>query len=172
MTNSSKENAPIPKLQLENFTFSPPGPMGWSMSEYEKIVNEGGEIVSTANNRYYPEVNLDGKQLVELGLNNSENGSTIKNHPTETIKSEKSNSQNEDEKNIPQIINENEVGSEYVEIEKSSEKELDVIEEAEAEEEEEVLVQEPVRPKNKVTIIIEEQSLRKPWISSSVRIKE
>lgn len=35
----------IPKLELEKFIFSPPGPMGWSFSEYEHMLEDPANIV-------------------------------------------------------------------------------------------------------------------------------
>ncbi|HWO77072.1 MAG TPA: hypothetical protein VNM69_14440 [Bacillus sp. (in: firmicutes)] len=34
-----KKKAKIPKLEIEKFTFSPPGRMGWSYSEYESMMD-------------------------------------------------------------------------------------------------------------------------------------
>ncbi|MFS1515553.1 hypothetical protein V1503_03395 [Bacillus sp. SCS-151] len=42
---SDKANNKIPKLDLAKFTFSPPGPMGWSISEYEQILDNIDQIV-------------------------------------------------------------------------------------------------------------------------------
>ncbi|MDX8364407.1 hypothetical protein SLH52_04435 [Cytobacillus sp. IB215665] len=43
--NQSDKANKIPKLDLAKFTFSPPGPMGWSISEYEQILDNIDQIV-------------------------------------------------------------------------------------------------------------------------------
>ncbi|MGM7680891.1 hypothetical protein ACSVDA_01930 [Cytobacillus sp. Hm23] len=42
---SDNTNNNIPKLDLAKFTFSPPGPMGWSTTEYEQILDNIDQIV-------------------------------------------------------------------------------------------------------------------------------
>ncbi|KMM38876.1 hypothetical protein [Guptibacillus hwajinpoensis] len=47
MAQSSKQDhSTIPKLDLEDFQFSPPGSMGWSFAEYEKIVNSDEQVLT------------------------------------------------------------------------------------------------------------------------------
>ncbi|MDQ0483394.1 hypothetical protein [Guptibacillus hwajinpoensis] len=43
---SEQEHSTIPKLDLEEFQFSPPGSMGWSYAEYEKIVDSDEQILT------------------------------------------------------------------------------------------------------------------------------
>ncbi|RYM05628.1 hypothetical protein EWH99_05335 [Sporolactobacillus sp. THM7-7] len=40
MTRHDNDAFAIPKVDLEQYRFSPPGPMGWSASEYEKILDD------------------------------------------------------------------------------------------------------------------------------------
>ncbi|MGR5985414.1 hypothetical protein ACUC2M_13655 [Bacillus cytotoxicus] len=40
-----QEEIVIPILNLDKFAFSPPGPMGWALSEYEKALEEQDNIV-------------------------------------------------------------------------------------------------------------------------------
>ncbi|WP_243522984.1 hypothetical protein [Bacillus pseudomycoides] len=40
-----QEKMVIPLLELDKFIFSPPGPMGWALSEYEQTMNETQDIV-------------------------------------------------------------------------------------------------------------------------------
>lgn len=52
------EHSTIPKLDLEEFQFSPPGSMGWSYAEYEKIVDSDDQVltVNTTSNLSSPPV--------------------------------------------------------------------------------------------------------------------
>jgi hypothetical protein len=168
MSDQSKVSVPIPKLELEKFTFSPPGPMGWSMSEYEKMLNEDGAgIVPTSNNSFRPEINLEGKQLVEMGLGQSKNEiHLVKESPTVS---------NEIEETVVETNKEveDEVVLKHTESENLDEKAINQIHVAEEELELEPEIEpEPVKPKNKVTIIIQEESLRKPWISPTTQSRK
>jgi hypothetical protein len=172
MANQSKENAPIPKLELEKFTFSPPGPMGWSLSEYEKMLNENGAgIVTTSPNRFRPEVNLEGKQLVEMGLDQSKSEShPVKEYPTVSNKVEKTvvetYKEDEDEGALKHDEQEN-LEEKPINQVQMLEEELELVPEPEPEPE-----PEPVKPKTKVTIIIQEESLRKPWTSPTIQSRK
>jgi hypothetical protein len=168
MTDRSKESAPIPKLELEKFTFLPPGPMGWSMSEYEKMLNEDGAgIVPTSNNSFRPEVNLEGKQLVEMGLSQSKNeiyivkeNLTVSNEIEKTVV--ETNKEVEDEVVLKHAESEN-LEEKAINQVQMSDEELKVEQEPEPE---------PVKPKYKVTIIIQEESFRKPWISPTTQSRK
>jgi hypothetical protein len=163
MADQSKENSPIPKLELEKFTFSPPGPMGWSLSEYEKMLNEDGVgIVPTSPNSFRPEVNSEGKQLVEMGLDQGKKEiHLVKEYPTVSNNAEKTvvEANNEDEDEVAlkheeqENLEEKEINQEMLEDEQEPEPELEP---------------EPVKPKTKVTIIIQEESLRKPWFPPTI----
>ena len=41
-----KKKAKIPKLEIEKFTFSPPGSMGWSYSEYESMMKNPEKVLN------------------------------------------------------------------------------------------------------------------------------
>lgn len=77
----TSQHMSIPKLDLEEFHFSPPGSMGWSYAEYEKIVDhddEKLEITTTSNLSN----TIPSKNLVELPV-----GSAVEIH--EEVEEEK-----------------------------------------------------------------------------------
>lgn len=65
MEQVSQQKA-IPKLDLEDFRFSPPGSMGWSYAEYEKIIESGQaelEVDTTSSLKSPPVPTTDLKEL-------------------------------------------------------------------------------------------------------------
>ncbi|MCA0987843.1 hypothetical protein [Guptibacillus algicola] len=65
MEQVSQQKA-IPKLDLEDFRFSPPGSMGWSYAEYEKIIDSGQaelEVDTTSSLKTPPVPTTDLKEL-------------------------------------------------------------------------------------------------------------
>ncbi|MDX8362533.1 hypothetical protein [Cytobacillus sp. IB215316] len=96
---SDKANNKIPKLDLAKFTFSPPGPMGWSITEYEQILDNIDQIVlnelAVKNHlsslegvilQEYPTVNTVTDDIVIQ--ENSDEESAIKNEQLDGIGSE------------------------------------------------------------------------------------
>lgn len=65
--SSEQEEIIIPILDLEKFVFSPPGPMGWELSEYEQqkniVLNESSVLENLA---VIKEVELE--ELPKIGL--------------------------------------------------------------------------------------------------------
>ncbi|HDR4909289.1 TPA: hypothetical protein QCR48_005914 [Bacillus cereus] len=65
--SSEQEEIVIPILDLEKFVFSPPGPMGWELSEYEQqkniVLNESSVLENLAIIR---EIELE--ELPKIGL--------------------------------------------------------------------------------------------------------
>ncbi|PGL73824.1 hypothetical protein [Bacillus thuringiensis] len=65
--SSEQEEIVIPILDLEKFVFSPPGPMGWELSEYEQqkniVLNESSVLENLA---IIKEVELE--DLPKIGL--------------------------------------------------------------------------------------------------------
>ncbi|MBM7622024.1 hypothetical protein JOC95_003934 [Bacillus tianshenii] len=130
------ENPKIPKLELDKFTFSPPGPMGWNMAEYEQLLENPDQLVlneDTVNSQLH---SLKGIQLVEFSMS----GELRAKHTAKTLRPTEE---------IPEIIME-EPGLEG----KASEEEA-------AEE----IIEVPTPSRKRVTIIIKETSLKTPWIS-------
>jgi S-adenosylmethionine:tRNA-ribosyltransferase-isomerase (queuine synthetase) len=142
------ESPKIPKLELEKFTFSPPGPMGWNMAEYEQLLENPDQLVlneSTVNSQLD---SLKGIQLVELSLS----GELRAKHTTKTLPA------TDDVEEVPEII------IEEPELEEKVPEE-EVAEEVVVEEVAEAIMEVPEPPQKKVTIIIKETSLKMPWIS-------
>ncbi|PLR82114.1 hypothetical protein CVD25_09170 [Bacillus canaveralius] len=60
----------FPKLELSNFSFSPPGPMGWSFSQYEKILEKPADILNSSLKRSTGfETLLEGQKIIEYPSN-------------------------------------------------------------------------------------------------------
>jgi S-adenosylmethionine:tRNA-ribosyltransferase-isomerase (queuine synthetase) len=138
------ESPKIPKLELEKFTFSPPGPMGWNMAEYEQLLENPDQLVlneSTVNSQLD---SLKGIQLVEFSLS----GELKAKHMTKSLSATEG-----DLEEVPEIIIE------------ETELEAEVPQEEFAEEIVEEFMEVPEPPKKKVTIIIKETSLKMPWVS-------
>lgn len=75
--NSEQEEIVIPILDLEKFVFSPPGPMGWELSEYEQqkniVLNESSVLENLA---IIKEIELE--ELPKIGLLDLEEQSSQK----------------------------------------------------------------------------------------------
>ncbi|WP_339149666.1 MULTISPECIES: hypothetical protein [unclassified Sutcliffiella] len=143
------ESPKIPKLELGKFTFSPPGPMGWNMAEYEKMLQNPDQLVlneTTVNSQLH---SLLKHELVELSMSGE-----LKDQEQVAIKKEPLS---EDQEVIDQnIILENE---EVAEPDFSSNND-------ELKENEEIFEEEEIpASKIKVTIIVEEKALKLPWIA-------
>ena len=65
---SENNQQQIPILNLEQFSFSPPGPMGWSFSEYEKLLDNPDTVVQDLSNINKQIASLEGVPLVEFPL--------------------------------------------------------------------------------------------------------
>ncbi|WP_165994989.1 hypothetical protein [Bacillus sp. Cs-700] len=61
----TSQHMSIPKLDLEEFHFSPPGSMGWSYTEYEKIVDHDDKKLEITTTSALP-TTIARKNLVEL----------------------------------------------------------------------------------------------------------
>lgn len=150
------ESPKIPKLELEKFTFSPPGPMGWNMAEYEQLLENPDQLVlneSTVNSQLDA---LKGIQLVEFSLSGELKAKhTAKSMPDTEGKLEE----------VPEIIIEESDLEEKVPEEVPEEIAEEVPEEVAEEEVAEEITEVPEPPQKKVTIIIKETSLKMPWVS-------
>jgi hypothetical protein len=79
--SENREQAKIPKLDLDQFSFSPPGPMGWSFAEYEKMLENLGHVVLNEKSVKENLQVLEQKELIELGAD-------MKNPSTETVQTD------------------------------------------------------------------------------------
>ncbi|MGM0836810.1 MAG: hypothetical protein ACQEV7_11690 [Bacillota bacterium] len=163
------ESPKIPKLELEKFTFSPPGPMGWNMAEYEQLLENPDQLVlneSTVNSQLDA---LKGIQLVEFSLSGELKAKhTAKSMPDTEGKLEEVPEiiieESELEEKVPEEIAV-EVAEEGVAEEGPEEVAEEIPEEVAEEEVAEEILEVPEPPQKKVTIIIKETSLKVPWIS-------
>lgn len=156
------ENPKIPKLELEKFIFSPPGPMGWNMAEYEKMLQNLDQLVLNEETVTSQLETLRKHELVELALS----GVLHAQLPiTENIEI---NSQEEEEVEVASNVEvENVEGMDYEEIMETEEETVETGEEI-------IEIEEIVVPKKRVTIIVEEQDLKQPWIAfpTSLNMRE
>jgi hypothetical protein len=67
MSSNHSEFSEIPKVELVNFSFSPPGPMGWSSAEYETMLEDPGAFLSQHKMRHAEPAN-GNVDLIELPL--------------------------------------------------------------------------------------------------------
>lgn len=85
--NSEQEEIVIPILDLEKFVFSPPGPMGWELSEYEQqkniVLNESSVLENLA---IIKEIELE--ELPKIGLLDLEEQSLQKTTIIDEVKDE------------------------------------------------------------------------------------
>ncbi|WP_404449341.1 hypothetical protein LG307_07070 [Sutcliffiella horikoshii] len=144
------ESPKIPKLELEKFTFSPPGPMGWNMAEYEKMLQNPDQLVlneTTVNSQLH---SLLKHELVELSMNGA-----LKDQVQVSIKKE---TLSENDKVVDQNI--------IMENEEAAEPEFSPNND-ELEDNEEIIEEEEKIPVSniKVTIIVEEKALKLPLIT-------
>ncbi|MDQ0861165.1 hypothetical protein [Bacillus sp. V2I10] len=67
MSTNHSEFSEIPKVELVNFSFSPPGPMGWSSAEYETMLEDPETFLSKYKIRHAEPAN-GNVELIELPL--------------------------------------------------------------------------------------------------------
>ncbi|MBE7127568.1 hypothetical protein [Bacillus mycoides] len=99
--NSEQEEIVIPILDLEKFVFSPPGPMGWELSEYEQqkniVLNESSVLENLA---IIKEIELE--ELPKIGLLDLEEQSPQKTTIIDEVKDEEIQNTIELEEQSPQ----------------------------------------------------------------------
>ncbi|MGG4487940.1 hypothetical protein [Metabacillus idriensis] len=72
MSEAKKDHNEIPIVKLGDFSFSPPGPMGWSSAEYENML-EDPEMFLSQYKIKHPEPQNENIMLVELPVRNRRN---------------------------------------------------------------------------------------------------
>ncbi|MEK4412583.1 hypothetical protein MHB59_29085 [Bacillus sp. FSL L8-0642] len=178
--NSEQEEIVIPILDLEKFVFSPPGPMGWEMSEYEQqkniVLNESSVLENLA---IIKEIELE--ELPKIGLLDLEEQSSQK--PT-IIDEEKGEVKDEvkDEEIQKTRKKKKKKKKKTIELEEKSPQKPTIIDEVKDEEtqnaieleeqnpEQDEVVPTPIeKPKVKVKIITPDQPLKSPWIANLVQ---
>ncbi|KAB2393458.1 MULTISPECIES: hypothetical protein [Bacillus cereus group] len=99
--SSEQEEIVIPILDLEKFVFSPPGPMGWELSEYEQqkniVLNESSVLENLA---IIKEMELE--ELPKIGLLDLEEQSSQKTTIIDEVKDEETQNAIELEEQNPE----------------------------------------------------------------------
>lgn len=72
MSEAKKDHNEIPIVKLGDFSFSPPGPMGWSSAEYESMLADPEMFLSQYKIKH-PEPQNENIMLVELPVRNRRN---------------------------------------------------------------------------------------------------
>ncbi|WP_243291393.1 hypothetical protein [Bacillus sp. FJAT-47783] len=63
---AEEQNKSIPKVELSNFTFSPPGPMGWSFQEYEELLQDPNQFLDSHSKFTNLLQELETAEIIEL----------------------------------------------------------------------------------------------------------
>ncbi|OPD41716.1 hypothetical protein [Bacillus thuringiensis] len=174
--NSEQEEIVIPILDLEKFVFSPPGPMGWELSEYEQqkniVLNESSVL---ENLEIIKEIELE--ELPKIGLLDLEEQSsqktTIKDEVKDEVKDEEIQKTRKKKKKKKKKT---------IELEEKSPRKTTIIDEVKDEEtqnaieieeqnpeQNEVVPTQIEKPKVKFKIITPDQPLKSPWIANLVK---
>ncbi|PFD39051.1 hypothetical protein [Bacillus cereus] len=177
--NSEQEEIVIPILDLEKFVFSPPGPMGWELSEYEQqkniVLNESSVL---ENLEIIKEIELE--ELPKIGLLDLEEQSsqkiTIKDEVKDEVKDE------EIQKTRRTKKKKKKKKKKTIELEEKSPRKTTIIDEVKDEEtqnaieieeqkpeQNEVVPTQIEKPKVKFKIITPDQPLKSPWIANLVK---
>ncbi|MEN1936431.1 hypothetical protein AAIE21_12700 [Paenibacillus sp. 102] len=143
--NYKQEKMVIPLLDLDKFIFSPPGPMGWALSEYEQTMNKPQDIVLNELSVVENLAAVKEEELVEL--------------PTIRFLDSKEAEHNQEIATSEELV---EAVNEEVNTEVNEEVNTEVNEEVtdeiiELEENEELVSLEPEKPKLKIKIIAPDQ---------------
>ncbi|WP_242143261.1 MULTISPECIES: hypothetical protein [unclassified Bacillus cereus group] len=153
-----QEEIVIPILNLDKFAFSPPGPMGWALSEYEKALEEQDNIVLDEASVIENIMSIKEIELVEfptVGLLDLEEQNMkttqITSEVIEEINNPKSSSITEE---IVNTINEEDIQNTI----KLEEKQNSVVTELK-------------KKKEEIEIIVPKQPLNGPWIAKIVKNK-
>ncbi|VXC78790.1 conserved hypothetical protein [Bacillus mycoides] len=134
------EEIVIPILDLEKFMFSPPGPMGWEMSEYEQTLEKQKEIVLDESSILENLAIIKDIGLVELPTMGLLELETISSKTT-TIDKDVNDEINDGD---IQIVEEEAVQSDCI-------------------------ATEPEKPKIKIQIITPNEPLKRPWIAEILK---
>ncbi|MDE3838283.1 hypothetical protein C0966_02650 [Bacillus methanolicus] len=145
----------IPKLELEKFAFSPPGPMGWSFSEYEKILDDPKAIQDKQNAGLDNLQEIFNAQIIEYPSTPNFSHS-YKENKAITVKQdeESSNFIKDEEIEFPKAADLQEVSEDFID---------------EKLEEEDPVIEEISLPR--VKIIIEDGSKTTPFLTHPIKNK-
>ncbi|MEK7019508.1 hypothetical protein [Bacillus sp. FSL R9-9410] len=176
--NSEQEEIVIPILDLEKFVFSPPGPMGWELSEYEQqkniVLNESSVLENLA---IIKEIELE--ELPKIGLLDLEENSPQKTTIIDEVKDEEIQKTRKTKKKKKKKTTKK---KNTIELEEKSPQKTTIIDEVKDEEiqnaielkeqnpeQNEVVPTQIEKPKVKVKIITPDHPLKSPWIAKLVK---
>ncbi|OJD87016.1 MULTISPECIES: hypothetical protein [Bacillus cereus group] len=183
--SSEQEEIVIPILDLEKFVFSPPGPMGWELSEYEQqkniVLNESSVLENLA---IIKEIELE--ELPKIGLLDLEEQSsqkpTIIDEEKGEVKDELKDEVKDEEIQKTRKKKKKKKKKKTIELEEQSPQKPTIIDKVKDEEtqnaieleeqnpEQDEVVPTPIeKPKVKVKIITPDQPLKSPWIANLVQ---
>jgi HD superfamily phosphohydrolase len=161
--SSEQEEIVIPILDLEKFVFSPPGPMGWELSEYEQqkniVLNESSVLENLA---IIKEIELE--ELPKIGLLDLEEESPQKTTIIDEVKDEEVQKTRKTTKTKKKKKKRKKT---TIELEGESSQKTTIIDEVKDEETQNAI--EIEKPKVKVKIITSDQPLKSPWIANLVK---
>ncbi|MGE7881920.1 hypothetical protein [Bacillus sp. NPDC094077] len=138
--NLEPEEIVIPILDLEKFMFSPPGPMGWEMSEYEQTLEKQKDIVLDESSILENLAIIKDIELVELPIVGLLELETISSKTNTIVKDIVEEINDED----IQIVEEEAIQSDFI-------------------------TTEPEKPKIKIKIITPNEPLKRPWIAGNLK---
>jgi hypothetical protein len=178
--NSEQEEIVIPILDLEKFVFSPPGPMGWELSEYEQqkniVLNESSVLENLA---IIKEIELE--ELPKIGLLDLEEQSPQKTTIIDEVKDEEIQKTRKTKKKTKKKKKKKKTKN-TIELEERSLQKTTIIDEVKDEEiqnaielkeqnpkQNEVVPTQIEKPKVKVKIITPDHPLKTPWIAKLVK---
>ncbi|HFK1464451.1 MULTISPECIES: hypothetical protein [Bacillus cereus group] len=180
--SSEQEEIVIPILDLEKFVFSPPGPMGWELSEYEQqkniVLNESSVLENLA---IIKEIELE--ELPKIGLLDLEEESPQKTTIIDEVKDEEVQKTRKTLKTKTKTKKKKKKRKKTtIELEGESPQKTTIIDEVKDEEtqnaieieeqnpeQNEVVPTQIEKPKVKVKIITSDQPLKSPWIANLVK---
>ncbi len=175
MSDKNKgEKMKIPKLELESFSFSPPGPMGWSFAEYQKILDDLDGIVLDESSVKNQLSSLEGKEIIELSMKGDFVPSSIQINTGNYKKKIEEDEENQKELNVWEEKDETDKNKKAIDdddddiddIDDEKDDDIDEFEHLEDEKE-----REKEKKRNKVKIIVSENSVKSPWMSTKLNDK-
>ncbi|HDR8156532.1 TPA: hypothetical protein QC057_005661 [Bacillus cereus] len=173
--SSEQEEIVIPILDLEKFVFSPPGPMGWELSEYEQqkniVLNESSVL---ENLEIIKEIELE--ELPKIGLLDLEEKSPQKTTIIDEVKDEEiqktrktTKKKRKKKKNKIELDEKSSQKTTIIDEVKDEETQNSIEIEEQKTEQNEVIPTQIEKPKVKVKIITPDHPLKSPWIANLVK---
>ncbi|MET3699140.1 hypothetical protein SAMN05877753_101156 [Bacillus oleivorans] len=178
-----KKKAKIPKLEIEKFTFSPPGRMGWSYSEYESMMDNPQKVLheSAINDNL---VELTAVELMEFPFGQKEEYNW-KEEITETSAAMNKYDESAEELSNDIAVSVNDFDMESIESVESydyaanagvnSTDEVESVEEVESAEEWEDVEEseeEPAAAEKRPIVIVTMEPPKPPWIASNLQARK